>query len=153
MCGFKSRLNLSLICCRNQWYQLGYGLDEMEGEMEQVTFQSLEKDSFHINSSFFKLKYSWFTILCFKYSAKWFSSTYFSDFFPIEYSSPCYTVNPVVYFIYSDVYHIFVFLSSFTQCENLPSLSMLLQMAIFHSFLWLNNIPLYLQNLYPFICW
>ena len=35
---------------------------------------------------------------------------------------------------------------------------MLLQMALFHSFLWLSNIPLYIyidyiHLLYPFICW
>ena len=32
---------------------------------------------------------------------------------------------------------------------------MLLQMALFHSFIWLSNIPLYMYTtpLYPFICW
>ena len=31
---------------------------------------------------------------------------------------------------------------------------MLLQMALFHSFWWLSNIPLYVSHLhYPFICW
>ena len=36
-----------------------------------------------------------------------------------------------------------------------PGPSMLLQMALFHSFLWLSNIPLYVctTSSYPFICW
>ena len=51
-------------------------------------------------------------------------------------------------------YDIRLFLSYFTQYSNLKVQSMLLQMALFHRFLWLSNIPLCIHVphlLYPFI--
>ena len=52
---------------------------------------------------------------------------------------------------------IFIFLwLTFTQYDSLWVPSMLLQVALFRSFLWLNNIPLciciYVPHLYPFLC-
>ena len=78
------------------------------------------------------------------------------------------SVSPFLFCKYVHLYHLFYSIYKwfhdtclspsdlFHLLSSSPSPPKLLQMALFHSFLWLSNIPLYLSVPllpYPFICW